>query len=364
MIKIKSFNTLKKVLFRKNPLFLLRQPFKLSALMLTLLFNKRLTTPLFGSILPTYRCNSLCDKCAKLKMKNNQKEMTTQEVKRTIDSLKSLGVSVLDFTGGEPLLRRDIVELLSYASSSRCMTHLSTNGYLINKKLAEDILLTGIDSINISVDDSISDSVDERTGVKGSFSLIDNAIDHLINARKRLKRNVRISAVTVIDERNISNIENIIKYIKIKKFDSVTLNLLHRFSDSSDGSNCSLDFTNKIDKLIDQIKGDPFIETSIDYLNISKVFIDKGISPIRCVAGYSHIMVDTYFRVFPCFPWIELNKSYVLWNKDKSLREIFHSQEYQAIVKDASSCKKCCWNAFAEMSMNLNPFGADKQLHK
>ena len=83
----------------------------------------------------TYRCNSRCDFCDIWKNPVNKKVSNAkfEDVKNNLDGLKKLGVKVVDFTGGEPLLNEDLPKILRYAKSLGFNVKLTTNGILYPK---------------------------------------------------------------------------------------------------------------------------------------------------------------------------------------------------------------------------------------
>lgn len=102
----------------------------------------------------TSRCNLACTHCyanASLCPENSY-ELSTKDGEKLIDDLASFGVPVLLFSGGEPLMRDDIFELISYAASKGMRTVLSSNGTLIDKTKAEILKKIGISYVGISID--------------------------------------------------------------------------------------------------------------------------------------------------------------------------------------------------------------------
>lgn len=102
----------------------------------------------------TSRCNLACEHCyadASACSKNNY-DLSTSEGKDLIDDLSAFGVPVLLFSGGEPFMRKDIFDLISYAASKGMRTVLSSNGTLIDKAKAETLKKIGISYVGISID--------------------------------------------------------------------------------------------------------------------------------------------------------------------------------------------------------------------
>jgi radical SAM protein with 4Fe4S-binding SPASM domain len=98
----------------------------------------------------TRKCNLDCIHCAA--RDKYQKELTFLEAKTLIDTLSKMNVSTLQVTGGEPLMRKDMLAILSYAAEKGLKTSLATNGYLIDEKTADDIVSAGVYLVQVSID--------------------------------------------------------------------------------------------------------------------------------------------------------------------------------------------------------------------
>jgi len=219
------FNSFKK----GRLLYLLKQPFKLAGVKLSLSISKRLASPLVGTLIPTYRCNSNCPKCVKKDMYQTQEEASTDELKAIIKDLGKIGVSAIDFTGGEPLLREDIFELLSFASKQKVITHLNTNAYLLTKDTAEKIVNSGLDSVNISLDSIDRNKVKEMTGVEEAFDLIVTGIKNLIAVKQKKKAALEVNIVSVLSYANAVEVEALVSLAKDLGVDGISFNPLHKF---------------------------------------------------------------------------------------------------------------------------------------
>jgi len=101
----------------------------------------------------TLRCNLRCAHCyIDASSAAAAGELTTDEARAMIDDLAAMGVPVLLFSGGEPLLREDIFELAPYAASKGVRPVLSTNGVLITDDVAKRIRDAGFQYAGISID--------------------------------------------------------------------------------------------------------------------------------------------------------------------------------------------------------------------
>lgn len=113
----------------------------------------------------TNRCNLRCMMC-KIPLQSSE-EMTTDELKLLIDDAVNLNPNSIVFSGGEPLLRKDILELIAYANHKKINTCLTSNGTLIDDAAAKELACAGIGVINISIEGP-EDIHDQLRG-KGAF---------------------------------------------------------------------------------------------------------------------------------------------------------------------------------------------------
>ncbi len=122
------------------------------------------------------RCNLRCQHCYSTSLDIDFKdELTTQQIKNTIDDLKVAQVPVLIFSGGEPLLRPDIYEISEYAKNKGFYVALSTNGTLINEDNIAQIKAANYQYVGISID-GLETFHDQFRRQKGSFKASMKAI--------------------------------------------------------------------------------------------------------------------------------------------------------------------------------------------
>lgn len=133
----------------------------------------------------TRRCNLNCIHCySDSSDKKFSGELSTAAAKRMIRDLADFKVPVLLFSGGEPLLRKDLFILNSLAKKSGIRTVISTNGILITKEIARRIKLEGFDYVGVSLD-GIGRNNDRFRGRNGAFNLALSGIRNLVNSAQK-----------------------------------------------------------------------------------------------------------------------------------------------------------------------------------
>ena len=117
----------------------------------------------------TRACNLRCHHCYAAAGAPARDELTTQEGRALIDDLADFGVPVLLFSGGEPLARPDLPELLDHAVSRGMRAVLSTNGTLIDTAKAAELSRVGLSYVGISLD-GLRATNDRFRGVEGAYA--------------------------------------------------------------------------------------------------------------------------------------------------------------------------------------------------
>ena len=128
----------------------------------------------------TRTCNLRCMHCYAASDAGAHDQLDTGEAKAMIDDLSSFGCPVLLFSGGEPCMRDDLVELLAYAKGAGMRVVLSTNGTLITPALAREFADVGLSYVGVSIDGGPA-AHDAFRGMDGAF---DRAMRGLACARE------------------------------------------------------------------------------------------------------------------------------------------------------------------------------------
>lgn len=159
----------------------------------------------------TRTCNLKCVHCyADSENKKYKGELATEEVKTFIDDLGEFKVPVILFSGGEPLIREDLFELVEHANQYNIRSTISTNGTLIDKECARRLKQAQVGYIGISLD-GIGSKHDEFRGSKGCF---DNALTGIRNC---LEIGQRVGLRFTINRHNFKQLEDIFRLIKEEK---------------------------------------------------------------------------------------------------------------------------------------------------
>jgi pyrroloquinoline quinone biosynthesis protein E len=153
----------------------------------------------------TYRCPLRCPYCSNpLKLRNYADELDTATWKRVLAEAAELGVVQVHFSGGEPMVRRDLPELVREARRLDLYTHLSTSAHLADRASLECLQQAGLDSVQISLQDAHPGENDWLAGTP-SFARKRCAVEEA----KRLRFPVTLNVV--LHRHNLDHLEEIIE---------------------------------------------------------------------------------------------------------------------------------------------------------
>ncbi len=158
------------------------------------------TLPVLSEVALTYRCNLSCKFCyAGCRCtRRASKEMTTDEIKRVLDVIhRDAQVPSVSWTGGEPTMRDDLVELTGYACSIGLRVNLITNGTLLNETLVTQLKDAGLKSAQVSLEAPDAATHDAITQVSGSYERTLNGIRLLKDAGLHVHTNTTINQLNV-----------------------------------------------------------------------------------------------------------------------------------------------------------------------
>ena len=171
-------------------------------------FTHSLSAPLRMDLALTFRCQNNCIHCY-AGGPHETDELSTDQWKRVIDKLHSIGVFILTFTGGEPTLREDLPELLLYAQNRGAVTGLITNGRrLKDKSYAEQLEKAGLDFVQVTLESHKPQIHDKMTAAKGSWK------ETLAGIKNALQTKVYVTTNTTLSKYNASEFLQTMDFIK------------------------------------------------------------------------------------------------------------------------------------------------------
>lgn len=283
----------------------------------------------------TNKCPSRCNYCDITSRK--QRELTTKEILKIIDEISKMGTQRLGLWGGEPLIREDIPEIITYAHKKGLYVTMDSNGYFLPDRINE---LKHLDHLVLSIDGP--EQVHEKNREKGSFKKVIKAIE---TASGRIP----FWSITVLTKFNIHHTDFILKLAREYGFQA-TFQIIHHNSELGKEKEPFLPDNEEIravfKKLLAQKRAGEPIASSTQYLEYIAKWHDYShstenfqVNGLKCWAGKLYCNIDTDGSVYPCSLQIGLMPAL-------NAVEVGFEKAYRNIPP--FSCKACTASCFIE----------------
>ncbi|MHB1463165.1 MAG: radical SAM protein [Armatimonadota bacterium] len=182
------------------------------------------TLPVLSEIALTYRCNLSCRFCyagCQCKKQPDCAEMSTDEVKRVLQIIKQdAEVPSVSWTGGEPTLRKDLVELTAYATALGIRVNLITNGTNLTEELVTALKDAGLRSAQVSLEGPNAEVHDRLTQLPGSF-------DRTVRGIELLKQSgLHVHTNTTVNRMNAAHLTELIAFVKSIGMKRLSMNMV------------------------------------------------------------------------------------------------------------------------------------------
>jgi len=304
---IKQFKYAK--LIKNKPYILLRLA---KALVKTKVFKKDVIRGMELAV--TYQCQADCKKCScRDLIDNSRRQMTVNEIVGISGQITGAGGVLINLTGGEPLLRNDILAIIEKLNKLPVIISLTTNGLLLTDTLISSLKAAGLDMLQISLNSPLKEEHDKEIGVSGSYGRTLSAI------KEAREQNLGVFINTVVTKK-ILHSERMEKLANIaEESDSFLSLILPAKAGGWKDQEVNLNLQDY--ELIKKWLRLCFITTD------TETCYHKG----QCPAGTEKIYISPYGDIYPC-PFIFKNYGNVLENGFIQLWEKMKADKHKVCV--------------------------------
>ncbi len=299
--------------------------------------NKQYTgkkIPLGVTFALTFVCNFECSHCgADIDNKKANEDASTKIILDTLDEIKKLGGKRVSFTGGEPLVRKGIKEILEKASENKFYISVVSNGWHVERHLKQ---LNKVDLLILSLDgtEEIHDFIRRK---KGSYKKV---IDSIKTAKKN---GIPVLVNTTVMNTNADNLKELSKVLKdLEVFWTIDLfNDLDIVKDWQHGSNISRPTNKLLEEVVKIGKENPYLSNSFNYLNsVKERDLEKEVESSICFAGIGYCVISADGKMYPCFPAQNDSEFEGMDLKKMSFKRAF--DEMPLYRKNCDTCDMIC----------------------
>lgn len=316
--------------------------------------NLGLAKPDRVSVNLTLRCNLSCVMCTTC---YDSPEISLEEVKSIIDQTANWGVEVFNPLGGEPFMRSDIEEILSYAVRRGFYVTITTNGTLITSKRAARVSMIANDRLhfNFSLDGNASSNDKVRgegmwkRAIEG-YNRLRQADDIIGNARRKILAN------TILHAGNIDHFEQVLDEQEQLGFDGVQiLNLFRSGPDKPTVANWMwfqpshheqlVDLCERLAQRVEQQEpvGYQIQNTPAELRNIP-AYYQQDLQPLEapCWAGWKELYINADGKAIMCDGKLDFLNGEFGNIRTQSLRQMWRSPQLKSRREVVKQCKTPC----------------------
>lgn len=323
-----------------------------------ILKSKLLKKPFYVHFYVTRQCNLKCRMCNVWKNKDS-KHLSLEEIKIAADKIKKMGASHVVITGGEPLIRKDLPEIISTFSKLGISTRLQTNALMLTEKKLDDLIKSGLGDITISLDTLDNEKMDYICGLK-NVNLADNSLKMLELVAKKMPKSMTAANI-VVSHKNLGELIFLIKFLDEKGIWStfVPVNLSdekedYLFKAKSDEFMFADSDKKNSQKIYNEIlrlkkKGYKILVSS-KFLKDSAKYIKTNHKKWKCDAG------ELYFSIFPDGSFSPCDEIPTKMNiLEEDFLEKYKSKEFKGFLKELQhTCEGCFYGCWRETSSLIN----------
>jgi radical SAM family uncharacterized protein len=287
--------------------------------------------PIFCGHKLTYNCNLRCKMCPF--WQRPSPDPSLEQEKKILKQIYRSGACGVAFEGGEPLLRKDLVEILAFSRSLPLHTSLITNGTLLESKI--DAIAPYINGVVYVSLDGLEETHDAIRGVRGSFKRAVRGID-------AAKQKVAVTINTTIMAENIDEIESLVQLAK-ELGTKISVAVAHEYCNTN-ASSPAADKIPKIARRLMEMKrrGYPLVN-SIGYLKVIAKEKNWQCKP------WTMVNIDPHGNlVLPCYVHNDYASSVSVF--DGSIKGAVSDFDWKKI----ENCQRCSLHCYVEPSLVLS----------
>lgn len=315
--------------------------------------NELDSKPRFCCVAATDYCMLRCKMCNKWHEPSPKPEElpSLDEWKNFISGFRELvdeGFE-MDFGGGEALSMPGILDLVKHAKSKGFRTTMASNGYLIDKDLAQRISDSGLDAVSLSLDSTNPEVHDRMRGVDGVYRHVMEAIDNL----SRYSKNTRKGLCCIIMNENLDDLLNLVRLAdENEKIDWIYFMVVVQPNYSGPLTDDWRDEykylwpkdKTKVISILDELmrlrQNGSKISNRVEHLRAYKAYFNnplKLVNKAKCIVGGKAISVNAYGFIQLC-----LFKDFIGNIRKDDIRKLWYSQDAELLRKKVDECKTNC----------------------
>ncbi len=292
------------------------------------------------------RCNYKCRYCDYWRLPAYQDEMSIAEWTEALASLKDfIGVYHVEFSGGEPFIKKDILDLFDFCYEEGLRWGVTTNGSALSEKTVRRVVAARPFNINISMDSHRADVHNYVRGIDGSLTRVMQGIQLLVQERERAGLNFPIIIKPVVHRLNFRTLPEMVNWVPETGASTINFQpVTHWTKETYDELWIEEDDLDELQAIADRLvqmkrTGAPIMNSEVILQHWTNHFRgEKAPASLRpCRVGLRNYFIRTNGDVELCYFYEPIGNV-----KHQSAREIWAGEEARIRRQETVACDKLC----------------------
>jgi MoaA/NifB/PqqE/SkfB family radical SAM enzyme len=276
----------------------------------------------------------------------SKSDLNTDQWKNIIDQIADWGIKEVDLSGGEPMTRKDIFEIIDYLTEKNIKINVTTNFTLLQNNQIEALFDTTLNRLQVSLD-GVGSVHDDMRGKPGTFDKVMENISYFNKVKKDRNSSILLCGTTVITNKNIHQLVDIyhlakeisLSYITYQPVYSSNKHVRSRNGNKHLMPNASetVLFENKINELIEIRKQDGFICNAVEHFELIKEhFRNEPFDYVKCYTGFLYGIIGNNGSMWNCMgKYADLTQ--------ETIKQAWYSNNAARKRKAMKKCKTLCF---------------------
>ncbi len=285
----------------------------------------------------TKRCNLLCPHCYIDSTVDSSNELSTEESVLLIDELSYLNHDLmLVLSGGEPMLRPDILEIVSYANEGGFITVMGSNGTLLDRHSIIALKDAGLKGIGISIDSVKREKHDGFRGLNGAWDASVDALRYAADA------GIETQIDTTLTDTNAEEIEEFIEFAVALRAKAINFFFLVCTGRAMRTDISTETYEKALKRIMHLYRTEKRVMVRVRCApHIYKMIYESGSHLYKgsrgCLAGRQYMRIDPEGNITPC-PYMDLSVGNI---KERSLIDIWENSDKLNLLRLSNYAGRC-----------------------
>lgn len=292
------------------------------------------------------RCNLRCQGCHYWRLDHYVEEMPAEEWIRVLGDIKDfVGRYHINFSGGEPLLKHGLFDILNYCRDHGILAGMTTNGIVLRDRQAAQLVEARLFTLNVSLDGFSAETHDLQRGVNGSHKRVLRSVDLMQKHSKATGIPVPIVIKPTVSRLNFREMPALVKLVSELGVNGILFQPVGNWG-TPEAKSLMIDDIDALQKVVDELlrmKADGYPILSAEWhiqdwvRHFKKIPREIPASDVQCWVGLTTLVIKTDGKLHNCHTFDAIGHVH-----DGSIRDIWYGKSAKERRAESTKCTLAC----------------------